>query len=81
MDPGRVLTMIPYTPYTIEVQRIILRSLHSDIVIVKLNVKVNSLCLSSNIDSAPHRELKVMGSIIFVHHTFMVTDFGFSSEI
>lgn len=47
-DPGRVLTMTPYAPYRIEVHRIMLLALHSDIVSVKLNVKVNSLCLSSN---------------------------------
>lgn len=74
--------MIPYTPYTIgSLWNHTSCFLHSDIVIVKLNVKVNSLCLSSNIDSVPYRKLKVTGSTIFVHHTFMVTDFGFSSEM
>lgn len=71
--------MIPYAPYTINVSRIIL--LVPFIQTVKLNVKVNSLCLSLNIDSAPYRRLKIMGSAIFVHHTFMVTDFGFTSEM
>lgn len=70
-----------HTLYNLSLQNHTPRSLHSDIVIVKLNVKVNPLCLSSNIDSAPHRKLKIMGSTIFVHHTFMVTDFGFSSEM
>lgn len=47
-DPGRVLTMISHAPYTIEICGITLLALHSGIESVKLKVKVNSLCLSSD---------------------------------
>lgn len=75
MDPRGALAMIPHMPYTLNTQESYSLFCSFRQSVVKLNVKVNSLCLSLI------QYMKMMNSTIFVHLTFMVTDFGFSSEM